>query len=67
LEKRRALINVHQRELHALEAQYQSRLSPEARSRWMERKATRQKKFDKLKRTSRDSSAPQSAHNPGGR
>jgi len=67
LEKRRALINVHQKELHALEAQYQSRLSPEARSRWMERKATRQKKFDKLKRTPRDSSVPMSGQNAGGR
>jgi hypothetical protein len=67
LERRRVLINVHQKEIQALEAQYQSRVSPEARSRWMERKATRQKKFDKLKRSSRDSSVPQPGHNTGGR
>jgi len=56
LEKRRSLMAVHQKELHALEAQYQGKLSPEARSRWMERKATRQKKFDHLRRSTRDSS-----------
>jgi hypothetical protein len=56
LEKRRSLIAVHQKELHALESEYQGKLSPEARSRWMERKATRQKKFDRLHKTPRDSS-----------
>lgn len=55
IERRRALMVSHQKELHALEAQYQGRLSPEARARWVERKATRQKKFDKLRRRPRDS------------
>lgn len=55
IERRRALMVSHQKELHGLEAQYQGRLSPEARARWMERKATRQKKFDKLHRRPRDS------------
>ena len=56
LETRRTLMATHQKELHALESQYQGKLSPEARSRWMERKATRQKKFDHLHRSTRDSS-----------
>jgi hypothetical protein len=56
LETRKSLMATHQKELHALESQYQGRLSPEARSRWKERKATRQKKFDRLHRTPRDSS-----------
>jgi len=68
LDKRRALVSQHQRELHALEAEYQGRLSPEARTRWMERKATRQRKFDKLHRGSKDSSkAGMPATRPGGK
>lgn len=59
IERRRALVVAHQKEIHALEAQYQGRLSPEARARWMERKATRQRKFDKLHRPARDSSRTQ--------
>ena len=54
IEKRRALLLAHQKQLHALDAEYQGRLTPEARARWMERKATRQKKFDKLQRRPRD-------------
>jgi len=48
LEKRRALLIQSHKELQKLEADYQSKLSPEARTRWMERKASRQKRFDKL-------------------
>lgn len=68
LEKRRALVAVHQKQIHSLEAEYQGRLSPEARSRWMERKASRQKKFDKLRRGAKDSSkAGVQAPRPGGK
>ena len=68
LEQRRALVSQHQKELHSLEAEYQGRLSPEARTRWMERKASRQKKFDKLHRGTRDSSkAGMQAPRPGGK
>lgn len=56
LEKRRSLMATHQKELHALELQYQGKLSPEALSRWKERKATRQRKFDRLHKAPRDSS-----------
>jgi hypothetical protein len=55
IERRRALVLSHQKEVHSLDAEYQGRLTPEARARWMERKATRQRKFDKLHRHSRDS------------
>lgn len=48
LEKRRALLIESHKEIQSLEAVYQSKLSPEARSRWMERKANRQKRFDNL-------------------
>jgi hypothetical protein len=48
LEKRRALLIQSHKDLQNLEAEYQSKLSPEARTRWMERKANRQKRFDKL-------------------
>lgn len=48
LEKRRALLIQSHKDLQKLEAEYQSKLSPEARTRWMERKANRQKRFDKL-------------------
>lgn len=68
LEKRRALVAQHQKELHSLEAEFQGRLSPEARTRWIERKANRQKKFDKLHRGTRDSSkAGVQAPRPGGK
>src|ERR1035437_3025671 len=68
LEKRRALVAGHQKQIHSLEAEYQGRLSPEARSRWMERKASRQKKFDKLPRGTKDSSkAGVQAPRPGGK
>ena len=68
LEKRRALVSQHQKELHSLETEYQGRLSPEARTRWMERKASRQKKFDKLHRSTKDSTKMgMQAPRPGGR
>jgi hypothetical protein len=50
LEKRRAMLLADHKDIQQLDSVYQSRLSPEARSRWMERKATRQKRFDKLMR-----------------
>ena len=49
LEKRRALLIQSHKDLQKLESDYQSKLSPEARTRWMERKANRQKRFDKLR------------------
>lgn len=52
LERRRVLLIQSHKELQALEAEYQSKLSPEARSRWMERKANRQKRFDRLQQKS---------------
>ncbi len=58
LEKRRALLIQSHRELQALEASYQSKLSPEARTRWMERKASREKRFDKLHRKPGSGEAP---------
>ena len=68
LDKRRSLIAIHQKELRALEAEFQGRLSPEARSRWMERKANRQRKFDKLHRGTKDSSKTGTqATRPGGK
>ena len=68
LDKRRVLVAIHQKELRALEAEFQGRLSPEARSRWIERKATRQKKFDKLHRGAKDSSKTGTqAIRPGGK
>ena len=48
IEKRRAMLLQDHKALQELEASYQSKLSPEARSRWMERKVNRQKRFDKL-------------------
>lgn len=48
LEKRRAMLLADHREIQQLDSAYQTRLSPEARTRWMERKAVRQKRFDKL-------------------
>jgi hypothetical protein len=67
LEKRRALVSEHQKELHSLEAEYQGRLTPEARSRWMERKANRQKKFDKLHRGTKEPSKTGTQPSPGGK
>ena len=68
LDKRRSLIAIHQKELRSLEAEFQGRLSPEARSRWMERKANRQRKFDKLHRGTKDSSKTGTqATRPGGK
>lgn len=68
LDQRRTLVAAHQKELRALESEFQGRLSPEARSRWMERKANRQKKFDKLHRGTRDSSkSGMQAPRPGGK
>lgn len=52
LEKRRALLIQSHKDLQKLETDYQSKLSPEARTRWMERKANRQKRFDKLRQQS---------------
>lgn len=48
LEKRRVMLIQSHEELQRLEADYQSKLTPEARSRWMDRKANRQKRFDRL-------------------
>ena len=48
LERRRVLLVRSHSELQKLEAEYQSKLTPEARTRWMERKAKRQKRFDRL-------------------
>lgn len=67
LDKRRALVSKHQKELRSLEAEFQGRLSPEARTRWMERKANRQKKFDKLHRGGKDSSKAGVQASPGGK
>jgi hypothetical protein len=50
LDRRREMLLADHREIQQLDSAYQSRLSPEARSRWMERKANRQKRFDKLQR-----------------
>ncbi len=49
LDQRRAMLLKDHKEIQELETSYQSKLSPEARTRWMERKATRQKRFEKLK------------------
>lgn len=48
LERRRELLLQEHRQLQELEAAYQAKLSPEARTRWMERKANREKRFEKL-------------------
>jgi len=50
LEKRRAMLLADHKEIQQLDSAYQTRLTPGARSRWMERKATRQKRFEKLQR-----------------
>ena len=50
LEQRRASLVEDHKEMQELESAYQSKLSPEARSRWVERKRTRQKRFDNLQR-----------------
>ncbi len=48
LERRREMLVQEHRQLQELEAAYQAKLSPEARTRWMERKANREKRFEKL-------------------
>lgn len=48
LTKRQALLARHQAEVHALENEYKSKVTPEARERWEERKASREKKFQTL-------------------
>lgn len=48
LERRRELLVQEHKQLQELEAAYQAKLSPEARTRWMERKANREKRFEKL-------------------
>ncbi len=48
LERRREMLVQEHKQLQELEAAYQAKLSPEARTRWMERKANREKRFEKL-------------------
>jgi len=57
LDKRRAMLLADHKEIQQLDSAYRSRLSPEARSRWMERKATRQRRFDKLMRGEEETGA----------
>lgn len=71
IERRRAMLLQDHKALQELEASYQSKLSPEARSRWMERKVNRQKRFDKLQngpepssRKSSESGKPQKKKSP---
>lgn len=48
LELRREMLVQEHKQIQELEAAYQAKLSPEARTRWMERKANREKRFEKL-------------------
>lgn len=65
LEKRRAMLVREHQELQDLENAYQPKLSPEARSRWMERKANREKRFEKLQQG--ESSSKQTKSKESGR
>lgn len=48
LVKRQELFARHQVEVQTLENEYKAKATPEARERWEERKATREKKFQTL-------------------
>lgn len=48
LEKRQELFARHQVEIQALENEYKGKVTPEARERWEERKASRERKFQTL-------------------
>lgn len=65
LDKRRQLMATQRKEIQDLEAQYQGKISPEAGQRWRERKANRQKRFEKLKRRQTDTGRGQRSVRPG--
>lgn len=48
LELRREMLVQEHKQIQELETAYQAKLSPEARTRWMERKANREQRFEKL-------------------
>lgn len=48
LDKRQQLFERHQAEIQTLESEYKAKITPEARERWEERKASREKKFQTL-------------------
>ncbi len=57
LDRRQKLFARHQSEIQALENEYKEKITPEARERWEERKASREKKFQTLQQKTKSKGA----------